>query len=138
MATLNTRPSLGVVNEQISVLSITQDGTASTANNTVTVPVGHFWIVKFAAVANPDSTVRANAIQLLDASNAVICTLAGDLVTTGAQGVVTRFAAGPGLPVAAGYSIRSVTTAVGAFVPVLQIYGLDLFTGQPMSVYNLV
>lgn len=136
MATVATRTSLKIANDTIQLLSVTQDGASGNATSAViVVPATVFWIVKNASVVNPDTVARACAIEVLDAAANVVCLLAGDGVTTQAQGVASRFAGhsllGPG------WSLRANVAAVGAFVPVLKFTGIEANLGLPSSVLGL-
>lgn len=134
MTTFAARPSLGIANDTITALLISQDGSSGVATVALTVPAGKIWLVKSANIVNPDSTVRAVAIQVTDGTN-VVATVAGDLVTTIAQNVQQRYNGHLILPT--GYQIRGNVVAVGAFVPVLQVTGLEFNSGLPSSVLGL-
>lgn len=135
MTTFTVRSSLGFPNENVQAFNISQDGTANTAANPITVPAGKFWILKNASVTQSDATARAVAIQVVDASDNVVLNLAGDIVTTGATSTVTRFSGHCVVP--AGYKVRGLTTAISASTPTLQVSGLEASTGLPSSAFGI-
>lgn len=137
MTTFAARPSLQIANDTITALLISQDGTSGNATSAVlTVPTGKIWIIKTANAINADTgTARAVAIEITDGTN-VVARIAGDLVSTIATGVQVRYVGNLLLPT--GYQIRVNNVAVGAFVPVLQVTGLEFNSGLPSSVLNLV
>lgn len=135
MTTFATRPSLAIANDTITSLMVSQDGTANTALNPIAVPAGKIWIVKTANVRQSDATARAVAIEVVDASDNLIATIAGDLVTTGITGIQTRFSGHLILP--AGFKLRGNTVGITASTPALQLTGLEFNMGLPSSVLTL-
>lgn len=135
MTTFTYRSTLGIVNDEVTALNISQDGTANTAANSITIPAGKFWIVKTASVIQSDATARAVAIQVLDASGNVVANLAGDLVSTGITGITTRFSGHCIIP--SGFMIRGLTTSISASTPTLQVSGLECNNGQNPSVLTV-
>lgn len=132
MTTFTNKVDIGLgANTQATVLLISQDGTANTAANAITVPAGKFWVVKAASVAQSDATARAVAIQVVDASDNVLLNLAGDTVTTSATSTVTRFNGKVTIP--AGYKIRGLTTGISASTPTLQVAGFEINNNLPFS-----
>lgn len=134
MATFTARTSIGVANDTITVLTVSQDGTANTALNAITVPTGKIWIVKTANVRQSDATARAVAIEVTDGTN-LLATIAGDLVSTGITGIQTRFSGHLILP--GGFQIRGNTVGITASTPTLQLTGLEFNSGLPSSVLTL-
>jgi hypothetical protein len=135
MTTFAVRNSIGIANDTVTVFNISQDGTANTALNPVTVPAGKVWIVKHAAVVQSDATARAVAIQIVDASDNVIATIAGDLVTTGITGITTRYSGH--FIVVGGYKVRGNTVGITASTPAIQISGLEFNQGLDSRVLGL-
>lgn len=132
MTTFTNKVDIGIgANTQATVLLISQDGTANTAANPVTVPSGKFWIVRACSVTQSDATARAVAIQVVDASDNVLLNLAGDTVTTGATSTVTRFSGKVVVP--AGYKVRGLTTAISASTPTIQISGFEVNNNIPFN-----
>lgn len=135
MTTFTNRTSLGFPNDNVTALNISQDGTANTASNPITVPAGKFWILKGASVLQSDATSRAVAIQILDGSGNVLRNLAGDAVTTLATGIATRFSGHEIVP--PGFQVRGLTTGITASTPTLQVSGLEASTGLPSSAFGI-
>lgn len=136
MATLVTRSSLGFPNDNVVALNVNQDGTANTAASaTIAVPANRFWIIFGATAAQGDATARAIAIEILDASGNVVQTIAGDLVTTVATGIVVRSAGRFIIP--AGFSIRANNVAISASTPNLKLTGVEAFVGLPSLAFVL-
>lgn len=134
MTTRANRVSLGFPNENVQALLITQDGTANTAVNAITVPAGKFWIIKTAYIVNSDATARAVAIQVTDGTN-VIATVAGNLITTNVTGVGVSYSGHLVLP--SGWQIQGNTVGITASTPVLQITGLEASNGLPSSAFGI-
>lgn len=134
MTTRANRVSLGFPNENVQALLITQDGTANTAVNAITVPTGKFWVIKTAYLVNSDATARATAIQITDGTN-VIATIAGNLITTNVTGVGVSFSGHCIIP--SGWQIQGNTVAVSASTPVLQITGFEASNGLPSSAFGI-
>lgn len=130
MTTFINRPvgsaGLGFPNDNVTPIIATVDGVANTAIVSSTVPAGKFWLINNVNVAQTDATARAVAIQVTDGAN-LIATIAGDLVTTGATGTVTRFNGQVLLP--SGYVLRGNVVAVSASTPVLQFSGFEASNG---------
>lgn len=132
MTTFSNKVDIGLgANTQATVLLVSQDGTANTAANPAIVPAGKFWVIKAASVTQSDATARAVAIQVVDASDNVVLNLAGDTVSTGITGIVTRFSGKVVIP--AGFKLRGLTTGISASTPALQFAGFEINNNLPFS-----
>jgi hypothetical protein len=136
MATSVLRASFGFTNENVTAITVSQDGTANTAASAaIVVPANKIWTIWTATATQGDATARAIAIEVLDTASAVVAVLAGDLVTTVATGIVVRFVGRVSVP--AGYTIRTNNVAISASTPNLKLIGVESNVGWPATAWHL-
>lgn len=137
MASSIVRQTMGVANDTITFLTVSQDGTSGSALSAIaTVPAGKIWRIKSVSASNPDTVARALSIDVLDPTGAICCNLVGDVVTTKAQNLNVN-AQNVDLDLPEGYQIRLNAVAIGAFVPNLKFVGFEYNKGLPSSVLTI-